>query len=390
MLILFSVLFSYGYSAIIKPVDISRWFNNDGIASVENMKHGDFDGGGCTYPAEEIYVSGSVLNVQGVKFLLSGNKKKANNNIQCKGQTLRLPKVNADKLYFLGSSHGGNYKENFNVVYSDGTEELIKVGLSDWCVKPQFNEITAVKAKFRYSGKEKQDLPCSIWLQEVVLRHPEKKISRLILPTKENMHIFAITYGKGKKSLKSEPSGKAIKVNNSGIVYIKSFFNNQAIASKDDKTSGDFDGNKYYYPAEGLASGLISVKNIPFKFYNTGKANDNIKCKKQKLILAKQVKGSSLYILGSAEFGNQQSRLKIIFTDGRSQYFDLGLTDWCSQEPAYAEDKALEAGYRCTPKGIENLKTKIWLVTLPLKKKNIKAILLPDNEHMHIFAMTIK
>lgn len=391
LLFLFLIISTnYADSKIIKPVNISKYFNNDGIASKDNMKHGDFDTGGYTYPQEELPAIGSVLKVKGIKFLFSSHKQKPYNNIQCKGETLKLPGIKANIIYFLGASHGGNFKENFNLVYKDGTEELIQVGLSDWCALSQFGELIGIKANYRYSGENKEELPCVMWVQEIILKHPEKKVFRLILPTKENMHIFAITLSRSKKSLKASRLKTAVSVDNNGIFNLKKLFNNQGLASEKNKMSGDFDGGNYSYPSEQLPTGKIKIDNIYFYFHNTGKDDDNIKCMKQKLVMSKKIKGNILYILGSAEYGNHKGKLRIIYTDGRSQYVDFGLTDWCSQKPAYGEVEALETDQRYTPKGVEDLKTRIWVSKIHIKKKNIKAIVLPANSHMHIFAVTIK
>jgi hypothetical protein len=376
------------------PVDISKWFNNDAIASEGKINDGDFDGGGFTYPKEQLPSAG-IVEFKAIKFIFPSARDSVKNNIMCKGQIITLPGLKANAVYFLGASAGKSFIENFNLVYTDGTADPVKVGLSDWCVEPLYNESAAVKASLRYTGKDKEPTPCNIWIQKIAVPHPEKTVATLVLTANPGMHIFSISLAGGTTGQlpdqKSELSAvNTLSVSKDGKFVLDALFNNKGIASKDKLQAGNFDGGGFSFPSEELPKGKISADGIDFNLKISDSANDNIKCGSQNLDLKGAVKGTVLGIAASAEYGNYKDMISVIYADKEKVDIDFGLSDWCAESAGFGEKELVQFPYRYSPTGPDAVKAKIWFSKIPLKNKPVSTIILPGNEHIHIFGMTVK
>ncbi len=249
------------------PIDLTKWFNNDAIASESKINDGSFDTGGYTFPKEQMPASGAVT-FKKINFIFPSYKDSEKNNIQCKGQTITLPALKADTIYFLGASEGKSYSENFNLTYTDGTEDAVKVGLSDWCVEPVYNESSAIKSAFRYTGKEKDPVACNIWIQKVQVPHPEKTLLKMILSATPGMHIFSISLAGGTTGQPGDQKIVAlpeniVSVTKDGKLILDNTFNCKGFTSKNNLQAGNFDGGGFSFPSEELKE-KISSENIDF------------------------------------------------------------------------------------------------------------------------------
>ncbi len=126
-----------------RPINLSEYFNNDGI-SYDNLKcDGDFDGKGCTYPAEELPESNSLIAVDGVPFYFSSKEVGCKNNMIFEGQVILLPEDYYMSLFVLGAVEGQNgeaFEESLTFSFNDGKYDSVYVGLSNWLLEPIYNE----------------------------------------------------------------------------------------------------------------------------------------------------------------------------------------------------------------------------------------------------------
>lgn len=125
-----------------QPIDLSTYFNNDGISWDTNRNDGDFDGigdyspGTFNYAGEELPESNSTITTFGIPFLFADKTDGMKNNILCQGQTISVTTGNYTGVYILGSSVNGSYEEPIIFYYSDQSMETVNLALSDWCGKP--------------------------------------------------------------------------------------------------------------------------------------------------------------------------------------------------------------------------------------------------------------
>jgi hypothetical protein len=185
------------------PIDLTSYFNNDGIAFDHNLNDGDFDAigifspGTFNYAGEALPESNSMVTCSGIPFRFPDKSDGEKNNILLAGQTIAVPQGKYTVIYTLGASVNGNFEEPVIFRFSDGSEEKILLGLSDWCQSPKFGEVAAIYADFRQMkfGDRAPDTN-NIWLKTIAI-DSTKDLTAFQLPTHQCMHLFAITLGTG-------------------------------------------------------------------------------------------------------------------------------------------------------------------------------------------------
>ncbi len=169
---------------------------------------------------------------------------------------------------------------------------------------------------------------------------------------------------------------------------LNKYFNNDAISSKKGKRDGHFfSGNAYDTAALPKGSKIFKCiqSGIPFKFPPKirGKKN-NIRCK-ENLIEFEPGSFSKIHFLASAHNGDTADQVKLVYTDGSSDMEFLGetVTDW-HYVPAFGYTAVRAKDIKGNKAFISHL-----AVNCNVTKK-IKAIILPDNSSIHIFAITFE
>jgi len=215
-------------------VNLSEYFNNDGISYDDLKSDGDFDGFGATYPAEELPPSNSLIAINGVPFLFPSKELDYKNNMSLSGQIMPVEINTYKNLFILGSTEGKNgesFEEEVTVSLLDGTYASICVGLSNWLLRPIYNEQLAFLCTHihypdegqntirsqkepllvnydlegdvgHYVGKElveasdikalQSDWKPRIWLQSIKLPF-DKPITAFTFMENLNFHVFAMT-----------------------------------------------------------------------------------------------------------------------------------------------------------------------------------------------------
>lgn len=117
-------------------IDLSPYFNNDGISWDSNPSDGDFDGDGLTFPAEELPESNAMVRVHGIDFLFPDKSDGADNNLVLEGQCIAVSPDRYADLNILGASDpnwgGVGFQEEIILQYADGHRETVLLGLSSW------------------------------------------------------------------------------------------------------------------------------------------------------------------------------------------------------------------------------------------------------------------
>lgn len=176
-------------------IDLSPYFNNDGVAFESNIKDGSLDGQ-FNLDAEQL-PSASEVKYFDIPFNFPDVSDGKQNNILLKSQNITVSEDKYSYLYVLGFAVRGNFSAPLTLNYKDGTSEQITLPLSDSCGVPIYNEVEAIHTSYRFNiAKEEMDLTeCGIFLQNLKL-NKEKILSSINLGTHQNMHIFAMTLGK--------------------------------------------------------------------------------------------------------------------------------------------------------------------------------------------------
>ena len=190
-----SAFSSLAEAADFFPIDLAPYFNNDGIAPLDNPIDGNFDFGGSSFSPDLMPKPGKTV-VRNIPFIFP-EISKGKNNVSCEGQRIEIkPATEYSAVLVLGSSSNGDFEGTAQLQFSDGTGSSLDLGLSDWCREPSYGEMTAFAFPYRTTIDGRQDISCNIWLQSAMIKG-KKKLSGIILPMNENMHVFAITLAAG-------------------------------------------------------------------------------------------------------------------------------------------------------------------------------------------------
>nr|WP_274388033.1 ThuA domain-containing protein [Salsipaludibacter albus] len=172
-------------------LDVSAYTNNDGIASAEAPGDGNFDGGGWSYPAEEMPGAGAVT-LAGVPWEFPTLDDAVTQNIEARGQTIGLHPDSYGQLHLLASAHNGSVDTTATVIYTDGSSSEVPIQFTDWAQSPSFGEDVAVAAGYRYNSSGETTPPVNIFHQSVPL-DPSREPALLTLPGDDRFHVFGVT-----------------------------------------------------------------------------------------------------------------------------------------------------------------------------------------------------
>ncbi len=168
------------------------------------------------------------------------------------------------------------------------------------------------------------------------------------------------------------------------VVDLTKFFNNQAFKAGA-KNKGGFDGWGNAYPVGRMPK---RQGGITFAVANPKRASANNVVADGQTIAVTPGNYSTLCVVGSATNRNTEVDLTLDCDSGQKTA-KLQLTDWCSKA-AFKEAVYTEFANRVTPGGPDEIACRIWTQKVPLDDgSTLKAIILPKNGNIHIFAMTL-
>ncbi len=180
-------------------LDLTAYFNNDGISCDADRTDGDFTGLGNTYPEEDLPASNSVLVCDGVVFRFPDKKDGLNNNICLEGQCIPVPEDRYDGLCLLGASSGFSVEDSVRFRLADGRCENEFLGLSSWrlCHSLKYGERVAIKCSgYHFPSQhvytDRIDVDYGIWMQVIPIRSLGL-VTYIEFPDNPDLHIFSIT-----------------------------------------------------------------------------------------------------------------------------------------------------------------------------------------------------
>lgn len=184
--------------------------------------------------------------------------------------------------------------------------------------------------------------------------------------------------------------------NSRDYIYLNldKYFNNNGFGSMLNKeTTANLNGTGLFFVEEDIpAEEIWHIEDMSFKFpKHLEGANDNVACSEQ-FIEVPNVKGNTLMILATADFGSFNDLMTIKYKDGSSEQISISCTELIF-EPMYGECVAWE-GRACERNEntvhIHNSRVKIFAKNYRLKKSGIiTGIELPYLPNIHIFSMTL-
>jgi|GEM_PF-5678149 len=174
-------------------VDIKAFYNNQAFEEeLRDDSIADITGEGTHYIFKDVVVNTPWK--KGEYCFHYSYSPGCRDNISCSGQEIWVDGISATHLSLLGCAEFGNYNEEIIIEYSDGRRHTVKADFSDFFQPPVFleNVYWAGEAAVRKNGKTiYQSFNSRLFAKKYSIE--PGAISRLILPERRNVHIFAMT-----------------------------------------------------------------------------------------------------------------------------------------------------------------------------------------------------
>lgn len=190
-----------------------------------------------------------------------------------------------------------------------------------------------------------------------------------------------------------------LRANNEISAYtfldLQNFFNSKGIGSEDvnEYNKADLSSTGYFILNNNLCDDSVwNVGQMKFKFPRiNGTDYDNISCCGQTIDIGNE-EYEHIMFLGTSEWGSYKEKIKMNFTNGRTGFYELAISDWAVM-PVFNEEIAWEGNgaYR-NNNSIEltNEKVRIFAKTSYMGRRGlISSITLPDCQGIHLFAITL-
>jgi len=199
--------------------------------------------------------------------------------------------------------------------------------------------------------------------------------------------------------------GPVLPVANGASIDVQADANNVGISADGVAGVGVFDmGNSYSaasLQAHGIVAGqAITAGGVTFDWPDAAPGQpDNVVAQGQVITPATPVSGTVLSVLGAADHGATQGTGSVVYSDGTTQSFTLGLSDWTldggrTARPSYGNGIAAILPYRNTGQGgRETVQTYIFYAAIPLRGGQvITRVTLPVTTgpgRLHLFALAV-
>lgn len=372
-------------------------YNNVGVSYDNHTATGHFDKYGNSYSASTLTNVGILQNglVTGAGFLFRWPDAVpgAPDNWVANGETINVTPVNnADHIGFLGSAVSGTSSGQVLLTYTDGTTQTANLAFNDWAALPTVplvrGETVVASLPYRNTPAGQQTVKMSLYVTSIALQAGKtlKSVQLPALITGGQMHVFAIA-----------TSSLTSPIYNNVCIQEDGGGNPGATADNGNLSPSNCDTSGFAYSATALQNaGLIpgyqfAANNFVFNWPNvpTNEA-DNFLANGQTLSVTPVNNADSLGFLGMATNGAASGTATLRYTDGTTQTFTLGFTDWAALKTSFGNSIAVQMPYRDFPNGSrQNIVMKLYVATVPLDKtKTLASVTLPATTvggALHIF-----
>jgi hypothetical protein len=383
------------------PTPVPGGYNNIGITNDNAVATGNYDGAYHSYSAEALgadgIAPGGVLTDNGFSFVWPNVGAANYDNYAASGQTIAVtPVSNADHLGLLGSATNGSASGTLTLAYADGSTQKVTVGFSDWSAgTPSFGNHIAAKMTYRNTKTSQQNTVNYLYTISIPLAAGET-LQSITLPATVNggqFHVFAVS-----TSSLTAPIYNNIGITDDGLMNPGFDSDNGNIGV------GDFDGRGNTYSAQALQSvGItpgwtVSSHGFTFNWPDVASSeSDNYVADGQTVSVTPVMQADHLAFLGSANGGATSGTATIHYSDGSTQDFMLGLSDWTLSagkvKPSFGNTIVAQMGYRNVPGGgKQTVGVYLFAASVALTTgKTLTSVTLPatvNGGQIHVFAIT--
>jgi hypothetical protein len=329
---------------------------------------GGIDGSGYAYDSSLL---GSTLTWSGVNFTLGA----PNVPDAITSSTVTLAANRYSTLYMLGTAVYGNQPaQTFVVTYTDGTTTTFTQSMSDWGTPQSYagESVALAMADRVQPNGAPQTQAYNLYGYSFAL-NPAKTVLSFTLPANSHVRVLAIALKPAAPALDiTLPSPTVYAIGNRGTAV----------------PGGGIDGSSYAYDSSLLGSTLtwsgvsfaLGAPDLPDAITST-------------TITLAPNSFSTLYMLGTAVYGNQASQTFVVtYTDGTTTTFTQSMSDWGALQYFAGESVAVAMADRVQPNGTPQTQTyNLYGYSFALNPaKTVLSFTLPANNHIRVLAIALK
>jgi hypothetical protein len=365
--------------------------NNIGTSNDSNPSAANYDHGGYSYSAQALQQTGitpgASVPFSGVNFTWPNVAPGSADNYQASGQIIPITPVSgATTLAFLGSSTNGSASGTATITYTDATTQTFSLGFTDWAnASTSFGNSIVATMSYRNCSCGKQNTSVYIFYTEVAMQ-AGKTLKSVTLPSSVSggqLHVFT--------------TGTRVSSTPPPVSY-----NNVGTSQDSNPSAANYDGGGNSYSSQALQGvaikpgGSVTFNKVTFNWPNvaTGSA-DNYRAAGQTIPVTPVSSASTLAFLGSSTNGPSTGTAIINYSDGSTQSFSLGFSDWTlnagKSTPSYGNGVAAVTSYRNTSTGKQTINTYIFYAAVTLQSgKTVNSVRLPSSLNqgqLHVFSI---
>ena len=171
-------------------------------------------------------------------------------------------------------------------------------------------------------------------------------------------------------------------------VDLTDYFDQDAFSYDTDRSDGDYDGANNTYPAD-LADRSNEYDYVPFHLGSFANGRNNAVVCDGQIISFDRGKYASIRLAGTATNGNKTGVFKINYTDGTYSSVSITMKDWCTLDTSGEKIlQKMEHRHSATSDNSTDCCIFVYYLTAD-RNKTVKSITLPDQNNMHILAVTL-
>ncbi len=375
-------------------------YNNAGISYDNQPTAANYDGVGNSYSESAFnadgILPGGLVTAVGYVFRWPGTSIGTADNFVANGETIAVkPVPHADHMAFIGSATNGTAYGTLTVAYTDGTSQTFTLGFNDWAAKGvktlQYGDQVIATMSYRNTPTGQQALAMNLYMTTIPL-NASKTVMNITLPAVVSggrMHVFAIA-----TSSLTSPIYNSVCIQEDGLP------NPGATSDNGNLSPVNCDGGGYGYSATALQNaGLVPGNTVTSNGFTwnwpdvTANESDNYQADGQTLPITPVDKAATMAFLGAATNGSVSGTGTITYTDGTTQNFTLGFTDWASKTVAFGNKVVATMPYRDNSAGTKQTLTMyLFEASVALQTgKTVQSVTLPNltgKAQIHVFDIT--
>lgn len=387
----------------VTNVNLSSYYNLDGMSYDSARSNGNLDGSGNTYSAD---LMPATITSEDVSFQTGPKTDGSGNFVQANGQIITLPSGSYKFLYLLGAKAGaGTGSGIFTVKYGDNYTTAKSLSFTDWTaliggwnMARVIDTVGYVLTHNHSASADNYTKDNYLFVYQIAL-DPGRTVSSVTLPNANGIKIAALSLASGgflTEDFQVTPPGATptptpTPVPGSNIqVDLSSYFNHDGFSFDVNRNDGSYDfqtaPNNCNYSAD-LVNANPTYDGVSYQLGPMTDGSNNAVYGAGQTITLPQGIYSSVRFLGSATNGATAGNFVLNYTDSTTSTHSVTLTDWCVSS-SDLKVQTMDHRHRNVNDEVKTNYIYAYYLT-PTSGKTVTSLNLPNTNKIHVLAISL-